>query len=217
MNSLGLRLRERSLQLILCALCYQALIFFVVRVFPPPRLNCSQFWITSWADHGYVLGNSRAPAEKKKNRKKIEARFTLYTTSQPGTKNMTELFDEWVIEPVWAIPKNRFLACFLSFKTRPGFENNLSHARMVQLVFLLLGDITSLYRLKTYSISYEIYRGYYIAARGYEFYLRARKVYFQHKKIKFVSPSGHVMFCLFYRYWWNSYIKNNFLKLLQFL
>ena len=152
MNSLGLRLRERSLQLILCALCYQALIFFVVRVFPPPRLNCSQFWIRSWADHGYVLGNSRAPAEKKKNRKKIEARFTLYTTSQPGTKNMTELFDEWMIEPVWAIPKNRFLACLLSFKTRPGFENNLYHARMVQFVFLLLGDITSLYRWKIYSI-----------------------------------------------------------------
>ena len=124
---------------------------------------------------------------------------------------MTELFDEWVIEPVWAIPKNRFLAYLLSFETRPGFENNLSHARMVQLVFLLLGDITSLYRLKIYSISYEIYRGYYIAARGYEFYLRALKVYFQHKKIKFVSPSGHVMFCLFYRYWWNSYIKHNLL------
>ena len=32
----------------------------------------------------------------------------------------------------------------------------------------------------------------------------------QHEKIKFVSPSGHGMFCLFYRYWWNSYIKHNF-------
>ena len=40
------------------------------------------------------------PRRKKKNRKKIEARFTLYTTSQSGTKNMTELFNEWVIEPV---------------------------------------------------------------------------------------------------------------------
>ena len=38
--------------------------------------------------------------KKKENRKKIEARFTLYTTSQPGTKNMTELFDEWMIESV---------------------------------------------------------------------------------------------------------------------
>ena len=93
-----------------------------------------------------MLGNSGAPAEKKKkNRKKIEARFTLYTTSQPDMKNMTELIDEWMIEPVWVIPKNRFLACLLSFKTRPGFENNLSHARMV-------GDITSRYRLKIYSI-----------------------------------------------------------------
>ena len=26
------------------------------------------------------------------------------------------------------------------------------------------------------------------------------KLSFQHKKIKFVSPSGHVMFCLLYRY-----------------
>ena len=25
-----------------------------------------------------------------------------------------------------------------------------------------------------------------------------RERYFQHEKIKFVSPSGHVMFCLFY-------------------
>ena len=24
--------------------------------------------------------------------------------------------------------------------------------------------------------------------------------YFQHEEVKFVSPSGHVMFCLFYRY-----------------
>ena len=31
-----------------------------------------------------------------------------------------------------------------------------------------------------------------------------RERYFHHSKIKFVSPSGHVMFCLFYRYWWNS-------------
>lgn len=33
--------------------------------------------------------------------------------------------------------KKRFLACLLSFETRPGFENNLSHARMVQLVFFV--------------------------------------------------------------------------------
>ena len=45
-----------------------------------------------------------------------------------------------------------------------------------------------------------------MAARGYEFYLRVLKVsltserYFQHEKIEFVSLSGHVMFCLFYRY-----------------
>ena len=58
-----------------------------------------------------------------------------------------------------------------------------------------------------------------MAAWGYEFYLLVLKVYlytslyesyFQHEKIKFVSPSGHVMFCLCYRYWWNSYIKDNF-------
>ena len=36
-----------------------------------------------------------------------------------------------------------------------------------------------------------------------------RERYFQHSKIKFVAPSGHIMFCLFYRYWWNSYIKDN--------
>ena len=55
---------------------------------------------------------------------------------------------------------------------------------------------------------------YYMAARGYEFYLLVLKVLssrlLQHEKIKVVSPSGHVMFCLFHRYWWNSYIKHNF-------
>ena len=48
-----------------------------------------------------------------------------------------------------------------------------------------------------------------MVAWGYEFYLLVLKVYlytslyesyFQHEKIKFVSPSGHVMFCLCYRY-----------------
>ena len=47
-----------------------------------------------------------------------------------------------------------------------------------------------------------------MAVRGYEFYLLALKVshlfvsltyerYFQHEKIKFVSPSGHVLFYFF--------------------
>ena len=38
---------------------------------------------------------------------------------------------------------------------------------------------------------------------------RTSERYFQHKEITFISPSGHVTFCLFYRYWWNSYIKHN--------
>ena len=50
-----------------------------------------------------------------------------------------------------------------------------------------------------------------MAALGYEFYLRvlaesisyerAKRTserYFQHEKIKFVSPSGHVMFCFYF-------------------
>ena len=57
-----------------------------------------------------------------------------------------------------------------------------------------------------------LYREYYMAARGYELYLwvlrvRTSEVYFQHVKIKFVSPSSHVMFCLLYRYWWNFHLK----------
>ena len=67
----------------------------------------------------------------------------------------------------------------------------------------------------------SVNRGCYMAARGYEFYLRVLKASLtsewskrardtsQHEMIKFVSPSGHVMFCLFYRYWWNSYRKHN--------
>ena len=48
---------------------------------------------------------------------------------------------------------------------------------------------------------------------SHEWAKRTCERYFQHEKIKFVSPSVHVMFCLFYRYWWNSYIKHN-LKLI---
>ena len=46
--------------------------------------------------------------------------------------------------------------------------------------------------------------------RDTNFIFECWKTYFQHKKIKFVSPIGHVMFCLFYRCWRNSYIKHNF-------
>ena len=31
----------------------------------------------------------------------------------------------------------------------------------------------------------------------------------KHEKIKLASPSDRVMFCLFYRYWWNFHIKHN--------
>ena len=45
---------------------------------------------------------------------------------------------------------------------------------------------------------------------SHEWARRTSERYFQHVKIKFVSPSGHVKFCLFYRYCWNSYIKQFF-------
>ena len=35
---------------------------------------------------------------------------------------------------------------------------------------------------------------------SHSFASRTRERYFQHLKIKFVSPSGHEMFCLLYRY-----------------
>ena len=38
--------------------------------------------------------------------------------------------------------------------------------------------------------------------------LSSSKRYFQYEKIKSVSPSGHVIFCLFYRYRLNFHIKN---------
>ena len=54
-------------------------------------------------------------------------------------------------------------------------------------------------------------RGYYMLTRGYEFYLRVfNSIYHkwaqwtseiirvEHSKIKFVSSSGHVIFCLYY-------------------
>ena len=43
----------------------------------------------------------------------------------------------------------------------------------------------------------------------YEFYLRLLKVSLTSERyLKFVSPSGHVMFCLCYRYRWNFHIKH---------
>ena len=59
---------------------------------------------------------------------------------------------------------------------------------------------------------YIITRGYYMAGQGYEFYLRVQLVSltrslrslvkdtFSTRRKKIVSPSGHVIFCLFYRY-----------------
>ena len=49
-----------------------------------------------------------------------------------------------------------------------------------------------------------IYRGYYMPARGYEFYLRVvnsiSRYRVEHEKIKFISISGHVIFCLLYKH-----------------
>ena len=57
----------------------------------------------------------------------------------------------------------------------------------------------------------KVYRCLYGGGTNFhEWAKRMSERYFQHEKIKFVSPSGHVMFCLFYRCWWNSYIKHNF-------
>ena len=43
------------------------------------------------------------------------------------------------------------------------------------------------------------HRGYSMPARGYEFYLRV-----EHKKIKFISVSEYVIFCLLYKHPWNA-------------
>ena len=46
-----------------------------------------------------------------------------------------------------------------------------------------------------------------MAGQGYEFYLRVLIVSLSLLKIIFVSPtSGHVMFCLLYRYWNSSHL-----------
>ena len=66
-----------------------------IKLFPVLNYVMGRPWLRA-----RQLPRPRRKKKKKKNRKKIEARFTLYTTSQPGTKNMTELFDEWMIEPV---------------------------------------------------------------------------------------------------------------------
>ena len=39
-----------------------------------------------------------------------------------------------------------------------------------------------------------------MAARAYEFYLRSTQCRIEHKKIKFISTSGHVIFCLLFKH-----------------
>ena len=39
-----------------------------------------------------------------------------------------------------------------------------------------------------------------MAARGYEFYYRVFYYLVEHEKIKFISTSGHVIFCLLYKH-----------------
>ena len=68
------------------------------------------------------------------------------------------------------------------------------------LSFRLYGSLMVLV-IKTKII---INRGYYMAARRYEISLRKRVKYSQHEKRNFVSPSGHVMFYLLYKYQWNT-------------
>ena len=65
----------------------------------------------------------------------------------------------------------------------------------VMLCYVMLCYVMLCYVMLCYVL---LYRGYFMAARGYKFYLRVLKVSLT-KKIKFVSPSGHEMFCLLYR------------------
>ena len=50
----------------------------------------------------------------------------------------------------------------------------------------------------------KINRGYYMPACGYEFYLEVfnsiSHFRVEHGKIKFISTSGHVIFCLLYKH-----------------
>ena len=55
--------------------------------------------------------------------------------------------------------------------------------------------------IKNTITGYSLYRGYYTAARRYDFYLRVVKterVFLTHEKIKVISSSHRVMFCLLY-------------------
>ena len=77
---------------------------------------------------------------------------------------------------------------------------------------------TTLHKLtQVYTIVHKIYRGYYMPARGYEFYLRVVnsishewslrslvRYRVGHEKIKFISISGYVIFCLLYKHQWNA-------------
>ena len=47
-----------------------------------------------------------------------------------------------------------------------------------------------------------------MSARGYEFYLRILK----HEEIKFISTSGHVIFCLLYKHT-NNDVFDDFAKI----
>ena len=76
-----------------------------------------------------------------------------------------------------------YLALKRDFGTEPLFSN-LSSFQLHQLAVILRN------------------RGYYMPARGYEFYVRVfnsltREI---HEKMKFVSTSVHVMFCLLYKH-----------------
>ena len=55
--------------------------------------------------------------------------------------------------------------------------------------------------MKFYERKFGINREYYMTARGYEFYLDISQVSaVEREKIKFVSTSRHVIFCLLYKH-----------------
>ena len=67
---------------------------------------------------------------------------------------------------------------------------------------LYSGNLISYFDECIFVVIQKIYRGYYMTARGYEFYLRVfnLRCRVEHKKIKFISTSGHVIFCLLHKH-----------------
>ena len=135
------------------------------------------------------------------NQKNV-AIYTIQTitivSQQDKRDNRTfSTFPFYILVMITIIPKHRQWFKSTKSKRRPQIKETLEKKKKsYKCRRIKSSKYCTWHSLRQVWFNYREKKGYNMAARRYKISLRELKYIFQHQKRNFVSPTGHVMFCL---------------------